>query len=152
MVDKGFGASGCLWDGEDLYGRESARERGRRVWGATGLASDIHTTEGSEFGTGERGHDAHLHEHLLDEAPVRRLVERLVKHDYRSASPEAVACHLELVHGVGVEQLEADRGSVWGEGGPQVEVRMATGFEEEGRGAVGEICEFVQESELVLCV
>jgi len=82
---------------------------------------------------------------------VGSLVEQLVKDDNGPRALKAVSGHLELVHGVGVEDVEADGRAVGSLGGPEVEiVVLATSFEEEGVVAVGKVAKFVDEGELVL--
>lgn len=84
---------------------------------------------------------------------MRLRLERLVKRHNGPATLQAVASHLHLVHGMRVENVEADGGTVGSLGCPHVEVAMlSSGFEEEGVVAVGEVTELVEKGELVLRV
>lgn len=136
MVDEGLCAPGRLGNGEDL-GKPSA-EANQRV--SSGLPNS-------------HRHRTHVHQDLLDDLHVRSVVELLVKDDDGPRALEAVSGHLELVHGVGVEDVEANGRAVGSLGGPEVQVVvLATSLEEQGVVAVGKVAKFVDEGQLVLRV
>lgn len=98
-----------------------------------------------------RGAGTDVGEDLLDEAPVGLLVELGVKDDEGPGALEAVARHLHLVHGVEVEDVEADRGPVGRLCGPEVQVVvLAARLEEEGVVARREVAQLVDRREVVL--
>ena len=74
-----------------------------------------------------------IHENLLDDHEMRALVECLVEYDDRSTTLEAIPRHLEFVHGVSVENVKTNGGSVGSFGGPEIQVAVfPSRLEEEG--------------------
>lgn len=93
-----------------------------------------------------------MREQLLEQAPMRLAVERAVEGDDRSAALETVADHLELVHRVRVEDVEARRRSVGRPREPHVELAAPPRLEVDGVVAGREVGELIDLPELVLGV
>lgn len=94
-----------------------------------------------------------MHQDLLDQLHMRTLIKQLVKHDNRTRPFEAVASHFQLIHRVNVENVEANRGTVWRFGGPQIQVViLAASFKEQRIVAIRQLAQFVDERQVVLRV
>ena len=93
-----------------------------------------------------------MSKHFLRQPPPFRIVKALVEAQEAAAALQAVARHLQLVHGVNVLHMHLDARPVGCLRGPHVEVLVSPCLEVEGIVAVVEIGEFREELQLLLRV
>ena len=97
-----------------------------------------------------------MREDLLRELPPLALVERAVKAEQAAAALEAVARHLQFVHGVNVLDVQLDAGTIWRLCRPHVQIFVPSCLEIQRIVAIVKVCQFGKEMEIIfgieLCV
>jgi hypothetical protein len=82
---------------------------------------------------------------LLSELAPLGVIEAAVKAQDPPAALQAIASHLELVHGMNVLNMELDRRAVWSFSSPHVEIFVPPGFEIDGVVTIVQVGELWQE-------
>ena len=90
-----------------------------------------------------------MRENLFCQTTPLRFIKTGIKAQETSASFEAIASHLELVHGMDILYVHFDRGAVGSLGSPHVQILVPPSLKIEGVIAVVKVGELRQEVKVI---